>query len=157
MLLLVPVEVSEVGETVMSATGLKRMRLASWGARFAYLASMMVVAVICYKFYTDQGLQNSKIESVRALIHQFSITDQNMAKLSEKAFKISELLPSKQDDAGLKAALAGKSFKERKAYLANLPADGEIISHKTALSFLQKKVRSRWVEREDEKSCLKSA
>ncbi len=121
----------------MSAAGLKRMRLVTWGARFAYLAAMLIVALICLKFYIDQTEQNRKIETVRALIQQFSITDAKMARLSEKSLKVSEVLPSKQDQASLKAALAGKSFAERKAYLANLPVDGEIISHHKALSFLQ--------------------
>jgi len=122
----------------MSETGLQRWRVATWGARFAYLASMSIIALICLKFYSDQDGLNRNLESVRSLIQQFAITDAKMSRLSEKALKISEVLPFRQDNAELKKALAGKSFKERKAYLASLPVDGDIISHKKALSFLQK-------------------
>lgn len=122
----------------MSETGLQRWRVATWGARFAYLASMSIIAFICLKFYSDQDGLNRNLESVRSLIQQFAITDNKMSRLSEKALKISEVLPSSQDNAELKKALAGKSFMERRIYLANLPVDGDIISHKKALSFLQK-------------------
>ncbi len=124
----------------MSETGIKRLRWATWSIRFAYLASLLIVGVIFLLFYFEQSRQNDAFNLVRNLEQQLSITDAAMARLAEKALKISDQLPSKLDNSELNKQLAGKSFKERKAYLASLPVDSDILTYKTALAYIRDKV-----------------
>ncbi len=125
----------------MNDPGIKRWRYATLGLRIAYLASMLVVGLICLSFYLEQSALHSRINSARQLLQQFTSADNALARLSSKANAISELLPSKVNDADLKKALAGKTIKQRKAYLINLPPDSDIISHQSALFYLQTKAR----------------
>jgi len=128
--------------SAMSDIGLKRWRFATWAMRVAYLASLLLVGLICLKFFTEQSAQNQKIDDIRNLAAHVSATDTSMSKLSQKALKISEKLPSKNTDFAIKRALMGKTIKERREYLAGLPVDSDIISHQQALLFFLEKANS---------------
>ncbi len=126
----------------MSETGLKRWQFATWAIRVAYLTALLVIGVICQLFYAEQSEQNSKFNSIRALESQLSSTDHAMLAIAERAEKISLTMPRSIDQSRIGAATAGMSFKEKKAYLASLPVDPDIISLKKSLVFLQETAAS---------------
>jgi len=120
----------------MSETGIKRWQAATWAIRFAYLASLLIFGTICLLFYFEQSRQSQISNSVRELEFQLVKSDAVLARLAEKAQKVSDVLPSKSDNSELNSKLSSLSFKERKAYLAAMPIDGDILSQKTALGYL---------------------
>ena len=112
-------------------------RRLAWVSRAVYVSALVAVGVVCFSFFLEQKQLNNKINTIRLLAEQIQLTDTSMAALSEKAAKIAEGLPSKPDPEETRA-LAGKTFKERKALLANRPVDPDIISLKQALTYLQR-------------------
>jgi signal transduction histidine kinase/CheY-like chemotaxis protein len=122
---------------VMSETGLKRWHYATWAIRVAYLTALIVIGVICQIFYTEQSRQNAQFNAIRDLEHHWSATNVAMANLSDRAQKISEIVGPTHKKASLNKELAGMSFKERKIWLSKRPVDGDIISFKKSLAYLQ--------------------
>lgn len=126
----------------MSETGLKRWQFATWAIRVAYLTALVVIGIICLQFYTQQSRQNAQFNAIRALESQLSVTDHAMLAIADRAEKISLTMPKNVNQPKIMAATVGMSFKEKKAYLASMPVDSEIISLKKALIYLQETAAS---------------
>ncbi len=126
----------------MSETGFKRWQSATWAIRVAYITALVVMGIICFQFYTQQSGQNAQFNAIRALESQLSVTDHAMLAIADRAEKISLTMPRTIDQSKIRSATAGMSFKEKKAFLASMPVDSEIISLKKSLIYLQETAAS---------------
>ena len=118
-----------------------RWKTASWFMRGCYVLTLVVVAVICVKFYIEQSDQNSHVGKIRALVGQFEKTDAALKILADKAERIGAETPEKVSNPRVETLLRGKSLTQRRQILANQPLDPEIIHFQKTLLFHQSKAR----------------
>ena len=112
--------------------------VASWFMRGCYVLALVVIGTICIKFYYDQKATSARLESIGMLADQVEITDNSMNLLAEKAIRIADETPAKEDNSVLSDLLVGLTLKQRKEFLANRPVDPEIHPYKKTLTYFQK-------------------
>ncbi|MEM9277804.1 MAG: response regulator [Pseudomonadota bacterium] len=112
--------------------------VASWFIRGCYILALIVIGILCLKFYFDQHETNLRLDTISMLSDQVEITNNAMLLLSEKATRIGLETPEKEDQSALSDLLVGLTFKQRKEFLANRPVDPEIFPYQTTLVFFQR-------------------
>ena len=123
----------------MSEGKVNRWKLASWFLRGCYAFALIIVCIICVKFYFDQGAQSRQVAQVRALANHFNETDVAMRELSKKAQRIGDETPSKVSNPLLNILLKGKTIRQRREIIKNQPIDPDIIQMRQAILFFQEK------------------
>ncbi|MEM7069809.1 MAG: response regulator [Pseudomonadota bacterium] len=118
--------------------------VASWFIRGCYILALIVIGIICTKFYFEHKETNDKLAQLNKLSAQIEASNNAMLLLSEKAARISEQTPQKLDISQYADQISGLTLKERKKFLANLPHDPEITSYQTTLTFFQEKAAAEF-------------
>ncbi|MEM9330188.1 MAG: response regulator [Pseudomonadota bacterium] len=111
--------------------------LASWFMRGCYVLALTIIGVLCLKFYLEQHATNQHLRTISMLSDQVEETNTSMHLLSEKAARIGQETPEKEDQNIFSDLIVGLTLKQRKEFLANRPIDPEIHPYKTTLTFFQ--------------------
>ncbi|MFZ1816011.1 MAG: histidine kinase dimerization/phospho-acceptor domain-containing protein, partial [Rhizobiaceae bacterium] len=115
-----------------------------WLLRISYMASLAAVAGVCLLFFFQQQEQNRLSGLIRTLTDRFAVADLAMSELAQKAVRIAEEMPPTDNKVAVAHLLVGKTLKQRKEILANLPADPDLIAPRQALHFYRAKADAAW-------------
>jgi len=105
-----------------------------------------VIGIICIKFYFEQHAAHQHLEKLNYFSEQVEATDHAIQLLADKSARISQETPQKLDLTQHAEIMSSLSLKERKEFIANLPADPEITSYKTTLRFFQTKAAEEFAK-----------
>jgi signal transduction histidine kinase/DNA-binding response OmpR family regulator len=129
--------------TIKGGTG-SRSLLSGWLLRASYVISLIAVAGICLQFYFRQKEQGVYLESVQVLGNRLADADLAMREMAEKAVRIAEIMPSREDDYAIRALVLGKSLSERREILRNRKPDPNILASRQALEFQRARAVEKW-------------
>jgi signal transduction histidine kinase/DNA-binding response OmpR family regulator len=105
-----------------------------WVLRLAFLVTISVFLSVSAFFYFEQSSQTQKVNQLRLVSDGFSNVDRSMSALADKARGLAELYDGYQFSRTV-GVPAGLSLRQRKAFLARLPEDPDIIGAKRALLY----------------------
>ena len=110
-----------------------------WILRVAYVFALIAILAVSYRFYQQQNMQNRDINAIRVMSDRFAVLSEELLAFADKAQRVSETFANPKESEFLTAMMTGMTLKERKAFLANLPVDSDIVSPRTGLLFYQDK------------------
>lgn len=126
----------------MSYKGKTKRMLVQWCIRFCYLGSLIVIGLICTKFYIDQLNTAEKTKQVSLLSEQLIALDSSVKTLAIKSDRIAEETPPKLEDPFAITVLSGKTRSERIRILRTFKPLPEILPFQKTLTFYQS--ADRW-------------
>ena len=112
-----------------------RGNLHGWVLRGAYLVTLLVFSLVCYKFYVEEREISRQTNLIRAVSDKLAIADKSFQTLNAKALRVAELYENAPPPKLPIVPGQKLSLKQRKAILASQPADPDILSTKRALRF----------------------
>lgn len=121
----------------MSYKGKTKRMLVQWCIRFCYLGSLIVIGLICTKFYIDQLNTAEKTKQVSLLSEQLIALDSSVKTLAIKSDRIAEETPPKLEDPFAITVLSGKTRSERIRILRTFKPLPEILPFQKTLTFYQ--------------------
>ena len=105
-----------------------------WVLRLAFLVTISVFLSVSAFFYFEQSSQTQRVNQLRLVSDGFSNVDRSMSALADKARGVAELYDRYQYSQTV-GVPSGLSLRQRKAFLARLPEDPDIIGAKRALLY----------------------
>ncbi len=103
--------------------------------RASYILALIVFATSCYGFYVDQARENLRTDAIRNVSDSFASFHTRLLEFSKTAQRVAEKHQNASAQNYSDSMYLGMKLKDRKAFLAELPTDPEILSSKTALMF----------------------
>jgi len=106
-----------------------------WVLRAGYLTALLLFAIVSFQFFQAQKAQNQQTDQIRLISDNFAALDYALLQFADKSTRVAESHQNGDTDPFLQAMMNGMTLKARKEFMANQPADPDILASKQALEY----------------------